>query len=521
MLGEDEMASEDPQPKPPTGKTSSPDSTPDVGEPELGRLLGRRYQIGRRIGLGGFGAVFEAEDVRLRKRVAVKVLSHKVGRSPEALLRFEREAIAASQIGHAGIVDVTDFDHDEDGTHYIVMEILEGTDLRTVIAQGPLPVARALFVAAQIADALGAAHDKGIIHRDLKPANVYLTAPAGRSDFVKVLDFGISKVQRGTHDPSTLTLTGQVLGTPSYMAPEQFTANRSADERADVYALGCILYEMLTGRQPFVGDDHLAVLARHLTEDPTPPSLIEAGVAPEVDALVLRALARQPESRFQSMAVFSEGIRVILATADPARAASLQSPRPTGSMTPTLRAPSLATTIQRGGLAQDKPLRWQRWGAGAAVVFLLLGAVLLGRQKADPPAPVVVTAAAAPVRPGPEPTPPPPAPRPSPTVELHVESEPPGADVFRASDGVRIGRTPLLRTIPRGEGEAMFLVRLAGHRDEEVVLPANRDGRTLVKLTRTPARPRLPSFAPAAEPAPSTAAAKPAAERDTVNPFGD
>jgi hypothetical protein len=292
-------------------------TNPSQGPPRPGRILGGRYRLRRRMVVGGFGAVFAAEDLRLRRPVAVKVLSPHIANSREHLARFRQEAIYASQIGHDGIVDVRDFDRDVDGTHFIVMELLDGSDLSQMIAtQGPLPVEVALAIAAQVASALDCAHRQGIVHRDLKPANVFMTSRGARGDIVKVLDFGISKVMHRRLGAGNLTESGQVVGTPYYMAPEQAQGKPDVDGRADVYALGVMLYEMLTGAPPFTGDHYVVVALQHLTLSPPAPSRARAGLPPSVDPLVMQAMAKEPADRFPTMGHFHAAIQAELRRLD-------------------------------------------------------------------------------------------------------------------------------------------------------------------------------------------------------------
>jgi serine/threonine protein kinase len=282
---------------------------PTQGPPRPGRVLGGRYRLRRRMAVGGFGAVFAAEDLRLHRPVAVKVLSPHIANSREHLARFGQEAITASQIGHDGIVDVRDFDRDVDGTHFIVMELLDGHDLSQLIAsEGPLPVETALAIAAQVASALDCAHRCGIVHRDLKPANVFMTSRGARGDIVKVLDFGISKVMHRRLGTGNLTESGQVVGTPYYMAPEQAQGKPDVDGRADVYALGVMLYEMLTGAPPFTGDHYVVVALQHLTLSAPAPSRARPGLPASVDPLVMQAMAKEPAERFATMAHFHAAI---------------------------------------------------------------------------------------------------------------------------------------------------------------------------------------------------------------------
>ncbi|MCC6903147.1 MAG: serine/threonine protein kinase [Polyangiaceae bacterium] len=262
----------------------------------LGEVLAGRYRIDRLLGQGGMGAVFLAEHVHMRKVVAVKVLHREMTYLQEVVARFEREAVAAARIEHAHVAAATDFGRLEDGSFYLVLEYIEGKSLRQMLDEGgPFSTDRALHVALQIADALSAAHAAGIVHRDLKPDNVMLIDRDGDPLFVKVLDFGIAKIELGGAQ-SPLTQMGSVFGTPEYMAPEQ-AAGTPVDARADLYTLGVILYEMLSGKTPFSDDDLVVVLTRQMTADP--PAL-PASIDPNVAALVMQLLAKNPDERPQS-----------------------------------------------------------------------------------------------------------------------------------------------------------------------------------------------------------------------------
>lgn len=284
------------------------------------RLLGDRYRLGKLLGVGGYGAVFAAFDQRLGKRVAVKLLSPTLTQDEEVCRRFEREAIAASRVRHECVVDVTDFDVDPAGTSFFVMEYLDGSDLSEVLEDdGPLAISRALAIAAQCASALTATHEKGILHRDLKPANIFLVRSPSRPDFVKIIDFGISKVTNADSDYSDLTSASKVVGTPHYMPPEQ-ARGQPLDGRTDLYALGVILFEMLTDRRPFTGASALEILNNAATQRRVPPSTLRPEIAevPGLDALVLRAIAIDRDKRYASMEAFGEAIVACLTTIDPA-----------------------------------------------------------------------------------------------------------------------------------------------------------------------------------------------------------
>jgi len=271
----------------------------------IGQVIDGRYRIDELIGEGGMGRVYLAEHVDIGKRVAMKILHPVYSRMPDLVERFRREARAASRIGHPHIVDVTDSGTTGDGSVYFVMEYLEGVELASVIdREGALDIARALRIATQICRALAAAHAVGIIHRDLKPENIFLTVREGAADFVKVLDFGIAKSSEAEEARGKrLTHPGMAMGTPEYMAPEQ-AAGRQADERCDVYAVGAILYEMLTGAPPYEGDNFMEILTKKATVDPDPPGQLRPEIPPQVEALVVSAMARDPDDRPPSMESF-------------------------------------------------------------------------------------------------------------------------------------------------------------------------------------------------------------------------
>ena len=234
----------------------------------LGQTLSDRYRIDAVLGTGGMGAVYQAEHLLMHKRVAIKVLHPEMTRMPEVVARFEREAMAAAHIEHPNVAAATDFGKLADGSFFLVLEFVEGKSLRDEIEKGPLSPERAVHITRQVLMALTRAHGLGIVHRDLKPENVMLVERDGDPDFVKVLDFGIAKVNVGDLGKSTsgpkkstaaLTQAGLVYGTPEYMAPEQALA-QDIDHRADLYALGVMLFEMLTGRRPFEADNPVQIL---------------------------------------------------------------------------------------------------------------------------------------------------------------------------------------------------------------------------------------------------------------------
>lgn len=263
----------------------------------LGTVIDERYRVEAVLGQGGMGLVYRAKHTRLGKTLAIKVLQASM-RDENALARFQREAESASAIGDAHIVDVSDFGTLPDGSTYIVMECLQGVDLSSAIeSQGPMPPDRACHIGIQLCRALGAAHDVGIVHRDLKPENVFLIESDGDPDFVKVLDFGIAKV---AHAVDGLTRDNDFLGTPHYMSPEQCEGS-DLDHRTDIYALGVLLYEMVSARVPHDADTAMAILHRHVYERPTPIDLYVPDVSHSLKRIIDRCLAKKPEQRYDSM----------------------------------------------------------------------------------------------------------------------------------------------------------------------------------------------------------------------------
>ena len=395
----------------------------------VGTVLEQRYEIQRKIGQGGMGAVYEATHRLIGKRVAIKVLLDKYAEKDQVVARLEQEARLASSIGHANIIDITDIGQTAEGRMFVVMEFLDGESLGALIAsKGKLDHQRAIRIARQIASALGAAHKKGIVHRDVKPENVFLLDRGGsQGDFVKVVDFGISKSIRpedGSDSPR-LTQTGMVLGTPLYMSPEQARGDEQLDHRIDIYALGVILYEMVTGEVPFRGSNYLNILSQVLSEEPPPPSELDPSIPPDLEAVILKALEKDRDRRYQTMEELAADLEAL-------QGDSLST---TGAR--------ISASRRRRRPARRSPLKLVAWIAGvsvivAAVVVTVKVVMGPGEEAGPPPA----AAAAPPIDAGVARAPADAAPA-VPEVEtarVRIVSRPPGVEIF--AEGRSFGPTP-------------------------------------------------------------------------------
>jgi len=281
-------------------------------DPLVGRTLDDKYHLEARLGIGGMGTVYRARHVLIDRPVAVKVLNQRFVEDEAARTRFRREARAAGRLQHTNAVTDTDFGESHDGYVYLVMELLEGRTLRDVLAkEAPLDAARSVSLMMQIAAAVAAAHEAGIIHRDLKPANVFIVQRAEVPAVVKVLDFGIAKLAAESleeDEPMTLTAAGAMIVPPRYMSPEQCDG-AELTPAADVYSLGVILYEMLTGSVPFSGSTPLAIAMKHTSETPRRPREFVSSIPPALEQVVLHALEKRAQDRPANAAEFREELR--------------------------------------------------------------------------------------------------------------------------------------------------------------------------------------------------------------------
>src|SRR6187200_217078 len=283
----------------------------------INTLFDGRYRIVRKLGSGGMADVYLAEDEELGRRVAIKILNDRHATDESFVERFRREAKNAAGLSHPNIVSIYDRGEAE-GTYYIAMEYLDGRSLKElVVARGPLPIQDAIAATRQVLGALRFAHRKGVVHRDIKPHNVMADAD-GR---LKVTDFGIARA-----GVSQMTVAGSIIGTAQYLSPEQ-ARGAAVDQRSDLYSVGILLYEMLTGTVPFTGDSPVEIAMKHLSDTPPPPSLERPDIPPDLDMIVLRALAKNPDDRFQTaeemvaeLDGFAQGAGVTAETADAATA---------------------------------------------------------------------------------------------------------------------------------------------------------------------------------------------------------
>ncbi len=408
-----------------------------------GTLLDGRYRVRECVGKGGMGVVYRAEHNFLRRPLAVKVLSASFSSDTARVDRFFREAQAASSIRHANVIEIFDVGYTPDGAAYFVMEYLEGEDLAGCLAhEGPLAWPRARAIALQVCSAMQHVHRGGIIHRDLKPDNIFLVRQEGAPEHVKLLDFGIAKITLPGDDDDPLTRTGEVFGTPSYMAPEHLNGD-PLDERADIYALGVILFKMLTGQVPFRGRDPMQILGQILLRDA--PGLRDSApdldLPADLDAALRRAMRRDRDARFPTMEAFARALAAVAPDeprtlpssprpAPPARPISTQARRTPVERVPTdLVLSQEPTSLDDGATSRHAPARVhlapppspsRRWIALAALlVTVAAGATTLLLHTPGTPAPTrdaPITASP------PAPVAPPASPRvsPAPTLEPTV-----------------------------------------------------------------------------------------------------
>ncbi len=455
---------------------------------QVGQQIGN-YQITAKLGEGGMGVVYLAEHPVIGKKVALKAIHPELSRNPEVTSRFMTEAKSVNQIGNDHIVDISDFGTTSEGEFYFIMEFLQGEALADRLKREKVFAPnRALQIGAQVADALSGSHSHGIIHRDLKPENIFLITRANSNDFVKVLDFGLAKLTQGDEKVTHKTRTGSVMGTPYYMAPEQCEGKANIDHRADVYSLGVIMFEMMTGKVPFGGEGYGEIIVKHITMEPPSPRAINPLLTLAHEAIIYRALAKNREQRFQNM----DDLRVAMLDPERYLASGPQTPfslnttpapvmlgrdqsaaRRLATTSPTdLGATSepMPSTFRDGAgeLGDDLDLPKSRkgliLGVVGAVALAAVAAVVLSRKGTteSPTGSATTTTQVG------QPTPTHPvAPE---KVKITFSSEPAGAKVVRKDTGQELGITKFEADIAQGKDAIEFVFRKDGFEDKTMSL---------------------------------------------------
>jgi serine/threonine-protein kinase len=467
-----------------------------------------KYELGKKLGQGGFGLVMVARDTNLDREVALKFLHAEYTANPDILRRFLQEARSAAKIMHPGIVTVFECGQvqgtgtSSDGVAYIAMELLHGESLSDRLQRaGRLDPEPAMEIARQVASALEAAHRAGIVHRDLKPDNIFLVSdpamPAGER--VKVLDFGIAKLAptAGAASSGVQTQSMMVFGTPRYMSPEQCKSAAHVDHRSDIYTLGCILFELVTGQPPFSGETG-ELIARHQLVEPPPARTFVGDIPEPLEELIKQMLAKAPADRPQTMLAVQRALEAggavapgVAPTLLPDAIGSQQ--RPTAPIGAKARAKSTPVPIAdpttlssaSGGIAAS-PMRKRKAPliAGAVVVVMVGGGIVLATRggsstSAEPEKPA--PAAAPPARIS-EPPPTPVEKAPPKDIELTITSTPPAADLYLAGEGLLLGQTPYTYRRSPAAGQVVFVLKADGFKDSRVAIPADKSDVREVKL---------------------------------------
>jgi len=481
----------------------------------VGQTIGN-YTITAELGEGGMGVVYLAEHPIIGRKVALKAIHPELSRNPEVVSRFETEARAVNQIGNEHIVDIHDFGRTSDGEYYFIMEYLQGESLADKLKRERFfPPARALQVAAQVADALAASHSHGIIHRDLKPENIFLCNNRGPGrDFVKVLDFGLAKLTQNEQKVTHKTRTGSVMGTPYYMSPEQCEGKIEIDHRADVYSLGVLLFEMLTGKVPFGGEGYGEIIVKHVTMPPPSTRSVVPELPDYLDLILFRALAKDRDQRFQTMSELRDALL------DPERYLSsapeigipddlsgiARAAAPMSRSEMDVRASQLVgvgSGLDRDGSSADIPSTF-REGRGElienlipkrrssqAILFVgiaaLVGAaVVLFGPRREPRHPL--PQATLPLHPS--------------SVRVNFNSDPDGAVITRG-DGKTLGLTPLSIEVPYSDSAVEFMFKKSGYESKTMYVVPNLPSPLFATLRRIEIEPEA-AAAPAHKPAPPT-----------------
>ena len=451
-------------------------------------MLDEKYRLDQLLEVGGMGAVYVGTHTKLQKQVAIKVLRRELAQIPDMIERFQREAIAASRIGHENIVNVSDLGTGGDGSPFLVMEYLNGHTLGARIKHGgAMSIPTACAIAREILSAVSAAHHAGIIHRDLKPENVFIVRGT-RGESIKILDFGISRVMEAQGDAAAehrLTYTGQVMGTPYYMAPEQAAGRSDLGPAVDVYATGVILYEMLSGVVPFAAGNYNTIIYKVLAGEYEPLSSRLTGLPPELEVIISRAMALQPEARFPTADEFAAALEPF-AYGAAIGASQTPVPGPNAWVRSGTPLPSQAPTTPRA------PARSGRRGlliaiAGLALAGAAAAAVVLATQGGgDEEEKTSARPAAAPAAPAPTPQPPPEEAK----VVIRIEAQP--ADAVVTADGEPLSGGELVR--PKSDATVEITASREGYvsKTRTVSLADSRTVEVILEKVAAPAKPEPP-----------------------------
>ncbi len=504
-------------------------------DPYLGATIDGRYKVEALLGEGGMGVVYRCVHTIIGKKVAMKVLRSDLARDAEVTERFLNEAKAASSIGNAHIIDISDFGQFPDGAAYFVMEFLNGQPMSKLVeGSQPLAVQRILHLARQIAEGLSAAHAANIVHRDLKPDNIFLVDRGGQRDFVKILDFGIAKVSSSA-EGSKLTRAGAVFGTPHYMSPEQ-AAGQPVDHRVDIYSFGVILYELASGRLPFDADNFMGILTQHMYKAPVPIRAlvpVPQDVPPGLEAIILKCLSKRPEHRYQSMQELILEFDTMSAGGVPDAVPEMMS-RSGGFNVPVdyfmkgqMPQPVPAMPSQRSGARRS---RWPLY-AGVAGVLAAIGIVVGIFAKSQSSAAVqtpqsTLTAEGTPnkaLAPSAAVVPAVAEPATTPAAaskQVLLAAVPIDAHVFRNTED--LGQSPVMVAVEEGQS-VQLEIRRDGYRTDKITLDGSKT-REVVKLDKVARAGAAYRPAPGKKVEPSAPAKKPKSAiggSEIVNPWGN